>query len=41
MTISVVTIPPKAELLLEAILQDETVLPLCAILLEQEIEDNG
>ena len=39
--ISVVTIPPKAELLLEAILQDETVLPLCAILLEQEIEDNG
>ena len=37
--ISVVAIPAKAELLLEAILQDETVLPLCAILLEQRIEE--
>ena len=34
--VSVLGIPPTAELELQAILKDETVLPICAILLEKE-----
>ena len=37
--ISVVGIPSEAELELQAILQDETVLPICAIFLEKGIGD--
>ena len=37
--ISVVRMPSEAELELQAILQDETILPICAIFLKKGIED--